>query len=268
LNAGRNPIGHLHHPRLGIRGRCACLLPVVGFLLRFDLGQIPQCFFDSFFPFLRRPQLRGLLAFGRGRGIFVQFATQDGKLLLGIGKQLFQGRLAAKGRRSGAGANAYPVLGDTLHFHQPFLLQRRYADRQLLVQELRVRHPKVRQGVVIDRYPTTEPTVGVVLQAQARQCPRAADALDRRIQPQGNEDHRIDRRTPGAPFHCTNALIQRRQLHPLDKRPHRSHRVILRNQVFERTGVQLELVTVWASVTRGSFALRCLGSDRLRWDRR
>jgi len=217
---------------------------------------------------LRRPQLRCLRAFGRGRRIFVQFPTQDDKLLLGIGKQLFQGLLATKGRRSGAGANANSVLGDALHLHQPFLLQRRYADRQLLVQERRVRHPKVRQGVVIDRYPTTEPTVGVMLQAQARQCPRAANALDRRVQPQGNEDHRIDRRAPGAPFHCTNALIQRRQIHALNKRPHRSHRVILRNQVFERTGVQLELVTVRASVTRGSFALRCLRSDRLRRYRR
>ena len=152
-------------------------------------------------------------------------------------------------------------MGDTLHLHQPFLLQRRYADRQLLVQELRVCYPKVRQGVVIDRYPTTEPTVGVVLQTQARQCPCTTHTLDRRIQPQGNEDHRIDRRAPGAPFHGSNAIIQRRQIHPLNKRPHRPYRVIVCNQVIERARMQLDLVTVRASVTRGCFARRRLGTE-------
>jgi len=51
-----------------------------------------------------------------------------------------------------------------------------------------VRHTKVAQGVIVDGEPPADPAVGVVGLAEASELPGPADALLRRVEPEGQEE--------------------------------------------------------------------------------
>ena len=62
---------------------------------------------------------------------------------------------------------------------------------QQLIQGPLVGHPKVRQHVVVDGHPSTQPPVSIVFLAQARQLPGTAYPFHSAEQPQGQQHFRV-----------------------------------------------------------------------------
>ena len=102
------------------------------------------------------------------------------------------------------------------------------ADRlgQQLVQLLLVRHPKVRQQVVVDRHPAPQPPIHVVLLGQPGQPTGTPDPLHRRQHPQPQQHLRIARRPPWPIHRRPNPGVERPQLQPLHHRPDRPRRMV------------------------------------------
>ena len=84
--------------------------------------------------------------------------------------------------------------------------------RELLIQPLTMVRIKIREGVMVDRHAPAQPPVGTVRRAQLGDPPRAGLMIDDRVQPHRHQNARVDRRTPGVPFHRLHPRIQRRQI--------------------------------------------------------
>ena len=98
---------------------------------------------------------------------------------------------------------------------------------QQLVQGPLVRHPEVRQHMVIDRYTTAQPAVGIVLLAQLGHPPGTAHPLHSRQQPQGQQHLRVRGGPTGMVHHRLNGAIEGRQVQLLQQPPDSTGRVVL-----------------------------------------
>jgi hypothetical protein len=98
-----------------------------------------------------------------------------------------------------------------------------------------------RLGVHAD---AAQPLIGDVLVAQAGHRTGAADALDRREQPQSHQDARVRRRMAGLPLHRLDRSLEPRQVQPLDKPPDQANTVIGRHEILEADRPKLHLTTL------------------------
>ena len=123
--------------------------------------------------------------------------------------------------------------------------------------------PEGGQGVVVDAHPAAQPAIGVVLGAQPIEGPRAADALERGVQPEGGQDRGIDRWPAGVTLDRPDPLVQRREVEALDEAPHESGPVVGWQETLEIDRAQLELAPVGTLESRhpgrGRLGLRWIG---------
>src|SRR5205823_4402768 len=78
---------------------------------------------------------------------------------------------------------------------------------------------EVGERVVVDGDATGEPAEGIVMDAQIGEFARAGEARERGVQPQGDEQARIDGWTSGDTAASADAVIQEGEVRPLDVRP-------------------------------------------------
>ena len=88
----------------------------------------------------------------------------------------------------------HPVLSQFLQIDQSRLAQRRQMFDQQTVQQIGTANPEVRQRVIVQRDPATEPAVDVMAVAEPVQRSRAADAVARGVQPKRQQQPRRWRR--------------------------------------------------------------------------
>ena len=105
-----------------------------------------------------------------------------------------------------------------------------------------MRHPEIRQRVVVHRHPAAQPAIGEVLLAQPGELPRAADPVHRRPQPQRHHQLGRRRRLPRHPLPRLHRIMQRAQIKRLHKRPHRPHRMIARHQIVDHRHLPAQLM--------------------------
>ena len=112
----------------------------------------------------------------------------------------------ASAKRAGAGtaADARAILRDARQRHNPPMQQDRDRLRQQIVERRLMRHAEITQRVVIHRHAAAQPAIRVVGVAQAVDFARAPHAIDRRVEPERDQNLRIDGRRAGPP---SRALI-------------------------------------------------------------
>ena len=143
-------------------------------------------------------------------------------------------------------------MGDPHEGHLAGHEEGRHALDQEILEEPCLGHPKLGEGVVVDGHPAADPAVRVVLLAQAVERPGAADAIERRVQPEGDEDGRIDRRSPGVALDRADTLTEGGQIARLDEGPHEARNVVGGQEALEVRRAQGELVPVRALQARAS----------------
>ena len=153
-------------------------------------------------------------------------------LLAGLFQTSFQPLLTPKGGRPRAGPHPHPVLGHPPQTHRAHRDQRGYHLGQKVVQATLVRHPEVREHVIVDGHVPPEPPVSVVLLAQTGQPAGAAHAVHGGQHPQRQQHLGVRGRPSGAAPYRLDALVEGRELHPIQVAPDGSGHVILRYQRF------------------------------------
>jgi hypothetical protein len=101
--------------------------------------------------------------------------------------------------------------------------------------------PEVPEGLGVHANTPTQPLIGDVLLTQTRYLPGTANALDRRKQPQGYKNPRVRRRMSRLPFNSFDRCVQGGQVQLLDKAPHQTNAMIIRDKVVERNRSQFHL---------------------------
>src|SRR5690242_15672948 len=144
-------------------------------------------------------------------------------------------------RRTSRGADPDAVLGHSLQAGDPGLDQSREAIDQQAFQHRTMSDPEVPEGLGVHADTPTQPLTGDVLLAQTRHLPGTADALDRRKQPQGDKNARVRRRMSRLSFDRFDRCEQGRQVQRLDKAPHQTNAMIIRDKVIERNRSQFHL---------------------------
>ena len=162
---------------------------------RLDRGQLRQGLFDARQPIGRRTALRGL---GSGRRR-LRLPVRPLDLLARLPLTRLQRLAAAK--RAGAGTAADPraIVGDARHASQSRDAASGDRLRQQIIERRLVRHPKIAQRVVIHRHAAAQPAIRIMAITEAIHFARAADAVHRGVQPQRDQNLRIDRRPAGPP---------------------------------------------------------------------
>ena len=215
-------VGHLHLASIGVGRRTASgifqrIAPPF-FLGRLHLSTGFQSVADMLLTFASRAfPCRLLATTGRGR-IFQNFLFERRDLLLSLDQAFFQRRLAAERRRAGTGPHPHAVLSHALKRHGPDAHQLRDLLREQPVQHRAVIHAKIRQRVIVHRHVPTDPLKPQMQLALPIQFACAADALDRRVQPQAEQNLGIRRGSSRLAFHRENAVVQFGQVALLDKR--------------------------------------------------
>ena len=148
---------------------------------------------------------------------------------------------SSKRRRPRAGPHPHPVLGNPAQIDQSLGHQLGHALSEQAVEHRPVRYAKVRQRVCAHGDAAADPPVRIVLAAKPLERSRAAHPLRRRVDPQREQDPRIDRRPPCVPFHRLDPLVEHRQVQPFDELPHRPGSVVLREQTLQIRRSKLEL---------------------------
>ena len=145
--------------------------------------------------------------------------------------------------RPGGGANLDTVLRQTFQTDQAVLDQRRYAVGQQPIQHRLMVGAEVRESMVVHAHAAAQPAIDEVALAQAHDLAGAADTIDHRIQPQRQQQTRIDRRPP----HRVRARLDRgvklTQFQRRHEAPHQTSRMIEGDQGIEINDLPGRLVT-------------------------
>ena len=147
-----------------------------------ELGQLRQCGADPLRALPRGPLAGGYQAPVRRAGVGVELVPQRRHVACGVALERDEAvgpavRVPARRR-----PHPDPVLGDPGERHEAFRREGGDTRGQQAVEQLAVINPEVGQGVVVDRDAATDPAVRVVRVAQAFECPRRADVLERGVQ--------------------------------------------------------------------------------------
>ena len=132
------------------------------------------------------------------------------------------------------------------------------------IEQLGRLHPEVGKGVVVHRDPAGEPAVGVVLGARPIERPGAADSLRGRVQPEADEDRRVDRGAATVALDGPDPRVEGRQVEALDEGPDEARPVVVRQKALEIRWAERDLVALralepGASPTPGSFVVGSAG---------
>jgi hypothetical protein len=113
---------------------------------------------------------------------------------------------------------------------------------QQAVEQIGTTDPEVRQRVIVQRHPATEPAIDVMADAQPVQRPRASDAVARGVQPKRQQQPGRRRRMAGPVLPRLDPILQFAQLKPFDIGPDHPRRMILPDQSIDIDGSQFDLV--------------------------
>ena len=174
-----------------------------------------------------------------------------GHLFARLAQAVLQRPPTPEGGRPRAGADPRAILCHTSHAHHTVVDQDRDGPRQQLIERRAVRHPKVAQRVMVDRLSGAQPAVGVVHLAQFGEAPRAANAADRRVQPQRDQHARVDRRASGTAFASPHFVAEPLQRQLLDGPPHQARPMPVRQQRLKVAHPEAQLPSVDRFVARG-----------------
>ena len=122
--------------------------------------------------------------------------------------------------------------------------QRGHVVAEQLIHEFAVGNTKVVERVVVDRYATAYPAVGIVLTAQARDFAPAAHAVERGVQPQCEQNARVDCSTPRRSATRLDGIEQPAQILTHDIAPNEPRTMVLSKQRLKIRGAQFDLQTV------------------------
>ena len=158
---------------------------------------------------------------------------------------LFQRLLPAEGAGAGTGSHSHPVLRHPLQGNGPGSHQRGRDLCQQLIQGPLVGHPKVRQHVVVDGHPSTQPPVSIVFLAQARQLPGTAYPFHSAEQPQGQQHFRVRCGAARPVQRRFDGAVEGRQVQLFQQAPDSPGRVVFSQRCIQVPGQKLELLPVW-----------------------
>jgi hypothetical protein len=134
-------------------------------------------------------------------------------------------------RNDAAPAALDTVLRQAFQTDQAILDQRRHAVGQQPIQHRLMIGAEVRQSMIVHPYAAAQPAINEVALAQAHDLAGAADTIDHRIEPQRQQQTRVDRP------HRVRARLDRgvklTQLQRRHKAPHQTSRMIGRDQGVE-----------------------------------
>ena len=159
-------------------------------------------------------------------GSVVELGAQRGQPRLGILERPLQAPPASVARGARRGAHPDPVVGHPLQGQLAAREERREGLLEEPLEERRLGHPEVGEGVVVDAHPAAQPAVGVVLLAQAREGACRAHPLTRRVQPQRHQDGRVDGRPARVALDGPDAGVEGGQVEPFGERPHQACPVV------------------------------------------
>jgi len=203
-----------------------------------------QCRLDALFALFGRAQpgrLRLPLGKAGGRlGLCLDRLHQIARLA-----QVFvQAGLAAERGRTGVGANAHAVLRHPLQADRTDGDQCGHVVGEQFVHQRFVASTEVVDRVVVHRHAPADPPVRVVLQAQTREFAPTAHAVQCGVQPKGEQDVRVDRRTTGIGAARLDRPDQFAQVLAHDVAPHQPGPMVLGQQRFQVRGPQFNLQPV------------------------
>ena len=141
-------------------------------------------------------------------GIVLQLFAQGLNLRLGFFQILLQRFFCSKRPASRARSHPHAIVSHTVERHESLRTKPRHALSQEWVQYCFTLGSKIRQRVVVDRDAATYPTVSYMLPAQFIQLARTTHAIQRCIQPQRQQNPRIDRGPPRVALHRFDCRIQ------------------------------------------------------------
>ena len=111
-------------------------------------------------------------------------------------------------------------------------------------------HTKIAQRVVIHRHAAAQPPIRIMAVAEAIHLARAADAVHRGVEPQGDQNLGINGRPPRAALARADRRVERRQVEPFDESPHQPRRMAGRQHRLDVVWQQLGLRPVGGLVPR------------------
>jgi hypothetical protein len=152
---------------------------------------------------------------------------------------------------------------DARHRDDAALQQRRDRLRQQIIERGVMLDPEVAQRVVIHRDAAAQPPIRIVAVAESVDFARAADPIHRGVEPERDQDLRIDRRPAGASLAGADRRVERRQIQALDEPPHETSRVTGRQQRFQIARLQLNLIAMGRLVPRRRVVTPITGRMRI-----
>ena len=264
VGRAKAPIAHLHDAGLCIGGARACILGLaaVAPLGRSHFRQPLQRGLDALFAFTRRAQLGGLGSpAGLARVNFGQRLERSHQLAR-LTKVFLQTGLPTQRGRPGVGPHPHSVLRNTLQRDGARVRHRGHVFGEHLVHQLVVGAAKIVQRVVVHVNAAADPAVRVVRRRQPRDLTPAAHTVQRGVQPQREQDARVDRRTPGNRTTRLDGIKQRAQVLAFDVAPDEPGAVVFSQQRLQVRCAQLDLLPIRLEYARR--ALATLFGSRLR----
>jgi len=113
---------------------------------------------------------------------------------------------------------------------------------QQAVEQIGATDPEVRQRVIVQRHPATEPAIDVMVVAEPVQRPRASNAVARGVQPKCQQQPWRRCRVAGPVLPRLDPILQFAQLEPFDIGPDHPSPMILSDQAIDIDGSQFDLV--------------------------
>ena len=149
-------------------------------------------------------------------GIRSRLLPQIFELSSGLLQESLQGLAAVKRGRTGVGADTHAILSDAVQIDPASLTQHLHGLFEQRLHDRGVIGTEIGERVVVDGDSADEPAKGIVPEAQIGELPSAGKAREGGIQPQGDEQTRIDSRPAGHVAAGPDAVIQRGEVRPLD----------------------------------------------------
>src|ERR1700691_4174190 len=235
-------IGRMHHPRLRIAAAhsyfALSLFSVLAVLQLLPL--LPG--FSQPLLLLAPASLARLL--GSGVALFVPWITHLRHASPGPLQMLANRLLLLITPADGLGLKLRAVLHHLFQRDQSFLAQRRQHLGEQFIQLLLLLHTKIRQRVVVHFLQSRQPLESRIKLAPSRHFPRRSHPLAVGVDPQTDQQLRIECRTPAFFGTALDGLIKGPQVQPPHQRPNSSRRMVFADEAFHIHGSPAHLLPV------------------------